>query len=235
MKTKVILFDLDGTLLPMDQTKFVKAYLGGLAKRLAPHGYEPNTLADAIWKGMYAMITNDGAKRNEERFWEAFALAFGEKAREDEPYFERFYIEDFDNVQTSCGFDAKAAETVKALKKKGFRLALATNPVFPSIATEKRMRWAGLDKSDFELFTTYENSRYCKPNLAYYQDILSKLNVSAEDCLMVGNDVAEDMIAKELGMKVFLMPAYLLNKDGADVSGYPQGNFDDLLAYVDGL
>lgn len=235
MKTKVVLFDLDGTLLPMDQNKFIKAYFGGLAKRLAPHGYETNKLVDGIWKGMYAMIKNDGAKRNEEVFWDAFALTFGAKAREDEPHFERFYIEDFDGVQASCGFDSKAAKTVAALKEKGFRVALATNPVFPSIATEKRIRWAGLDKSDFELFTTYENSRYCKPSLAYYKDILEQLNVSAEECLMVGNDVSEDMVAEQLGMKVFLMPACLLNKDGKDVSGYPQGDFDDLLAFVDSL
>lgn len=235
MKTKVILFDLDGTLLPMDQDVFVKAYFGGIAKSLAPHGYEPNVLIDSIWKSTYAMINNDGKKKNEEVFWDFFASVFGEQARADEPKFERFYIEDFDKVQPSCGFNPKAATTLAALKARGFRLALATNPIFPSIATEKRMQWAGLDKNDFELFTTYENSRYCKPNLEYYKDILAQLGVQAEECLMVGNDVSEDMVAEQLGMKVFLMPACLLNKDGKDLSGYPQGDFDDLLAYVDSL
>ncbi len=235
MKTKVILFDLDGTLLPMDQDRFVKAYFGGIAKRLAPHGYEPNKLIDGIWKSTGAMIKNDGKKRNEQVFWDCFASTFGEKARADEPNFEQFYIEDFDKVQVSCGFDSKAAPTIAALKAKGFRLALATNPIFPSIATEKRMKWAGLNKDDFELFTTYENSRYCKPNLEYYKDIVVQLGVSAEECLMVGNDVSEDMVAEKLGMKVFLMPACLLNKENKDLSVYPQGNFDDLLAFVDGL
>ncbi|MBQ8446141.1 MAG: HAD family hydrolase [Clostridia bacterium] len=235
MKTKVILFDLDGTLLPMDQDRFVKAYFGGIARRLAPHGYDPNKLIDGIWKGTGAMIKNDGKKRNEEVFWDCFAVMFGEKARADEPYFEQFYVEDFDKVQPSCGFDPKAAPTIAALKEKGFRLALATNPIFPSIATEKRMKWAGLNKDDFELFTTYENSRYCKPNLEYYKDILAQLDVSAEECLMVGNDVSEDMVAEKLGMKVFLMPACLLNRENKDLSGYPKGDFDDLLAFVDGL
>jgi len=31
----------------------------------------------------------------------------------------------------------------------GFRVALATNPIFPAIATEKRIRWAGLTPEDF--------------------------------------------------------------------------------------
>ena len=235
MKTRVILFDLDGTLLPMDFHVFVKAYFGEIAKRLAQHGYEPNALIDGIWQGMHAMMKNDGKKRNEEVFWDTFVTVFGEQARADEPHFERFYIEDFDKVQAACGFDPKAATTVAALKEKGFRVALATNPVFPSIATEKRMQWAGFNKDDFELFTTYENSRYCKPNLEYYKDILSQLGVRAEECLMVGNDVSEDMVAAQLGMKVFLMPACLLNKDNKDVSAYPQGDFDDLLTYVESL
>ena len=48
---KVVLFDLDGTLLPMDQDEFVKAYFGGIAKKLAPYGYEPNKLVKSIWAG----------------------------------------------------------------------------------------------------------------------------------------------------------------------------------------
>ena len=160
MKTKVILFDLDGTLLPMDQNVFVKAYFGGIAKRLAVHGYDPNTLIDGIWKGTGAMIKNDGVKSNEEVFWDTFARIFGEQSREDEPKFNQFYVEDFDKVQASCGFDPKAAPTVKALKARGFRLALATNPIFPSIATQKRMCWAGLDKDDFELFSSVKTGKF---------------------------------------------------------------------------
>ena len=38
---KTVLFDLDGTLLPMDQDNFVKAYFKNLAIKLAPHGYDP--------------------------------------------------------------------------------------------------------------------------------------------------------------------------------------------------
>lgn len=31
-----ILFDLDGTLLPMDQEVFIKHYFGGITKKCAP-------------------------------------------------------------------------------------------------------------------------------------------------------------------------------------------------------
>ncbi|MBQ9112786.1 MAG: HAD family hydrolase [Clostridia bacterium] len=232
MSTKMVLFDLDGTLLPMEQKVFVKTYLGMLARRLAPHGYDPEELARAIWTGTEAMVANDGGKRNEEVFWDKFAGIFGEEARADEPLFERFYIEEFDNVQPSCGYNPKAAEAVEQIKTMGYRVALATNPLFPSIATEKRIRWAGLTPDTFELFTSYENSRYCKPNPEYYKDVIASLGVSAEECLMVGNDVGEDMIAERLGMKVFLLTDCMINKNGEDISKYPHGSFDELLTFV---
>ena len=232
MSIKAVLFDLDGTLLPMDQDTFIKAYLGGMAKKLAPHGYDPEVLVKAVYAGMKAMTGNDGSCTNETAFWTAFTGILGEKAREDIPIFDEFYRNEFQNVKDICGFLPEAAQTVRKLKEMGYRVALATTPMFPSIATESRIRWAGLEPEDFEIFTTYENYHFCKPNLNYYREVVEKLGVKPEECLMVGNDVGEDMVTEELGMKVFLMPADLINKVGKDISKYPQGNFEDLLAFV---
>lgn len=114
-------------------------------------------------------------------------------------------------------------------------MVLATNPIFPAVATRKRVVWAGLSVNDFELVTTYENSHSCKPNPAYYREILQKIGVSSEACLMVGNDVTEDMVAKTLGMKVFLLTDCLINKDNLDISRYPNGGYDELIAYIQNL
>ena len=237
MSIKAVLFDLDGTLLPMDQDIFVKAYFGGLVTALAPVGYDPKELVDAIWAGTAAMIKNDGSKTNEERFWERFTSIYGERSRDDEPFFTAFYESEngFDKVQSVLGYTPLAKETVSLVKSLGLRVALATNPIFPAIATEKRIRWAGLSPSDFELYTTYENSRFCKPNLAYYKEIIEKLGISAEECLMVGNDVGEDMIAEKLGMKVFLLTDCLINKTKIDVSIYPNGSFPMLSRFIKSL
>lgn len=235
MSIKVVLFDLDGTLLPMDQDTFIKAYLGGMAKKLAAYGYHPDELVKAVYVGMKAMTANDGTKTNEVAFWNAFTGILGEHVREDMPIFDDFYRNEFQNVKNICGFLPEAVQTVRKLKEMGYRVALATTPMFPRIATESRIRWAGLEPEDFELFTTYENYHYCKPNLNYYREVVEKLGVTPEECLMVGNDVGEDMVTEELGMKVFLMPADLINKVGKDLSKYPQGDFADLLAYVENL
>lgn len=232
MSITTVLFDLDGTLLPMDQEIFVKAYFGGLAKRLAPHGYEAKALIDGIWKGTAAMVKNDGSKRNEDAFWDTFTALFGEKAKTDTPHFDAFYRENFDNVAASCGYSPKAREVIDLLKENGIRTVLATNPIFPAIATEKRMRWAGLSPDDFAYYTTYENSCHSKPNPDYYRDILSHLDLSPEECIMVGNDVEEDMVAAKLGMRVFLLTDCLISRNATDISQYPHGGFDDLIDYL---
>lgn len=235
MSIKTVLFDLDGTLLPMDQDVFIKSYFGLLAKKLANHGYEPKKLIASVWEGTMRMIANDGTRTNEEAFWDYFRGIYGDGVMADLSLFDAFYRNEFQQVQNVCGFDKRAGETIKILKEKGLRLVLATNPIFPAVATESRMRWAGFDKNDFELYTTYENSRYSKPNLAYYTDILDSVGAKAEECIMVGNDVSEDMVTRKLGMKVFLMTHSLINKHKEDISVYPHGSFQELSGYIDSV
>ena len=232
MSIKVVLFDLDGTLLPMDQDTFIKAYFGGLAKKLAGHGYHPEMLVKSIWAGTEAMIKNNGEGTNEEIFWNSFSGFFGDKVYEDALYFDEFYRTDFQKVANVCGFTPLAAEVIQALKEADTRIVLATNPLFPAIATHSRMRWAGLRPEDFELVTTYENSSYCKPNLKYYEEILEKISVAPEECLMIGNDVSEDMVTEKLGMKTFLLTDCLINKENVDISAYPNGSFGELMEYL---
>ena len=81
--------------------------------------------------------------------------------------------------------------------------------------------------------TTYENIGFCKPNPDYYLEVARRIGVNPRECLMVGNDVGDDMVAEGLGMKVFLLTDCLINKDGVDISRYPRGSFDALNAYID--
>ena len=58
---KHILFDLDGTLLPMSQDKFVECYMTLLSRYFIPHNIKPEALTSAIWKGVGAMVQNNGS------------------------------------------------------------------------------------------------------------------------------------------------------------------------------
>ena len=220
-----VLFDLDGTLLPMVQEDFVRAYFAKLASFAAPYGYEAKSLIDTLWKGTAAMVQNDGAKTNREAFWDTFVSGFGEQARAHAAVFEKFYATDFNLAQNACGFAPEAAETVEFLKAKGIRRVLATNPIFPAVATQARIRWAGLHAEDFEFITTYENSRHCKPNPAYFADILEQIGCRAEECLMVGNDAVEDLAAREVGIPVFLLTPCLINPKERELGDVPHGDF----------
>ena len=232
---KAVLFDLDGTLLPMDQEVFVKDYLKRMAAFLAPHGYDPERLVKAVWMGTGAMVKNDGASRNEDLFWRMFDGVMEKDTSQDSALFDEFYRGEFQKSKNSCGFQPAAAPAVREIRDMGYRVILATNPLFPAIATQSRIRWAGLEPEDFELVTTYENARFCKPNPEYYREILGKLSLDASDCLMVGNDVTEDMVAETLGMGVFLLTDCLINRRGEDISRYPSGSFPELLQYIRSL
>lgn len=230
---KAVLFDLDGTLLPMDQDAFLKAYFKGLVTKLAPLGYDPKRLVDVIWKATGAMVMNQGIGTNEEVFWQCFQAAFGAESSRDLPVFEDFYRNEFQNVRYSCGFAEEAGRIVSQLKDRGITVILATNPLFPALATHSRIRWAGMEPEDFALVTTYENARFSKPNPDYYREILHTMGLAPEECLMVGNDVTEDMMTRELGMRVFLLTDCLINKEGKDIDQYPHGGFRELRQYLD--
>ena len=232
MSIKAVLFDLDGTLLPMDYDGFLQLYFGNLAKRMAKYEYDPDELVKNICTGTKAMVMNDGSCMNETRFWDVIAGIYGVDVLQDKVLFDDFYREEFIKAKVACGFEPMAKETVELVKKLGMKTALATNPIFPMIATRQRMDWAGLKKEDFELCTTYENIGVSKPNPAYYTEIAKRLDVAPEECLMVGNDVAEDMVAAKAGMKVFLLTDCLLNKKEEDISKYPQGGFAKLQEFI---
>ena len=71
------------------------------------------------------------------------------------------------------------------------------------------------------------------PNPANYRDILAQLGKRPQNCLMVGNDVSEDMIpARAVGMQVFLLEDCLINKSGEALEQFPRGGFAELKDFL---
>lgn len=227
------IFDLDGTLLPMpNQELFLDAYYKALTIKMAPYGFDPQKLLKAVFIGVYAMLDNDGTSTNDIKFWKAFEGELGPEIRKLEPVFDDFYRNEFSAARQATFTHPLAKECIKLLKEKGYQIILATNPLFPPVATYNRINWAGLEPEDFVLITTYDNSSYCKPNLNYYREILDKLNLDPKDCIMVGNDVKEDMCAAALGMDTFLLKECLICEEGVDISHLKQGGFEELLEFI---
>jgi len=232
MTVKAILFDLDGTLLPIDLKTFQLTSGRLFCEKMVAHGYDPAKLGEAQWSGIHAMSSNDGSQLNRDVYFERMREIYGPELDKDIPLFFEYYEKEFNNVKEICGFNPEAGPAVQKLKDMGFRLVMATNAWFPRAGIEARLRWAGVDADLFEFMTLMENSHFCKPNLGYYQEILDRLQLPAEECLMVGNDVQEDMVAEKLGMQLFLMTGDLINRDGSDVSSIPQGGFEELFQFI---
>lgn len=237
--TKVIntiFFDLDGTLLPMDQDAFIKYYAHGLMEKCLPVFKErTRELILVLMKSIEIMGKNDGSKTNEEAFWEYFLPIVNMKREEIEPFLSSFYDKEFKIIMNACSPTPKANYAIKTLKEKGYRVVLTTNPYFPKIATWNRIKWAGMDPNDFEFITVYENSSFCKPNVKYYEEVISKLNLNKENILMVGNDVLEDCVIQNIGIPCYLIKDCLINNNNLPLDAKYQGNIDDFVKFVDSL
>lgn len=224
-----ILFDLDGTLLPMEVENFTNIYFKLLAKKAVPYGFEPKPLVDAVWGGTKAMMQNDGSVKNIRRFWAVFGERLGEKALALKDEFDAFYREEFHGVRAATEENPLAKKLIEGLKAKGYTLALATNPLFPLDGVKTRLSWISLSAEDFSHVTSYENSSYCKPNPQYFSDILKQLGKKPEECLMVGNDAREDLGAVQAGIRTCLITDCLDNPDGIALDGVETFSFADFV------
>lgn len=228
-----LLFDLDGTLLPMELESFTNTYFKLLAKKAAPYGYEPEALVAAVWKGTKAMVMNDGSRPNDQRFWEVFAGELGNEVLDLRPVFDKFYAEEFNGAKIATRENPLAKKAVEAARKSGLTVVLATNPLFPAVGVATRLGWLGLSPEDFSYVTTYENSSYCKPNPAYYTQLLERIGKRPEECLMAGNDVREDALAAgKAGLGAYLITDCLENARGDDISGIAHGSFEEFMKYA---
>ncbi|HIX31133.1 MAG TPA: HAD family hydrolase [Firmicutes bacterium] len=229
-----ILFDLDGTLLPMDQNDFIKAYVTQLCRRYVPCGYDKDAIIKALWTGTAAMVKNDGTCTNEDRFWAAFDALLSDTApiRSSIP---SFYTTEFDAVKEIAAPSPLAREIVDTLRGKGYDLILATNPLFPAEGVRTRLSWIGLAPEDFSLITTYDNSTFCKPFPGYYQEILQKTGKTPAQCRMVGNNPLDDMSAAKLGLDVYLVTDYIENEKDLPIDAFPQGSLASVLAWSEAL
>ena len=226
---KAIMFDLDGTLLPMDQNVFLKEYLKRLAAFVAPHGIPPEKMAEYTMAATEYMIRNDGSRYNKEAFWENFFKFIGADRKELIEITDEFYLGKFKEVKDHVGTNSLARNIVEAAGAKGRKVVLATNPVFPMAAQLERISWIGLKESDFELITSYDNSKFCKPNPNYYREICEKIGVAPEECLMIGNDERDDMkAASEAGMRCFLITDCRIMSDHFVWTG-ERGSFEQAL------
>lgn len=214
---KIILFDLDSTLLQMNQDLFLKKYFFLVGEKAKELGYNKEDFMKVFIKSAYSIIDNDGSQTNEELFWSNIKKEYPEISYLKEQ-FMKFYMEEFNSISEIVYKSSLPNDIIHLFKEKGYRIILATNPLFPVIATYQRMKWAGLNPKDFDYITTYEECRYCKPNRKYYLEIFEKMNISMEESIMVGNDTTDDFLDLPEGIKKILITDYLICKPNEPIT-----------------
>lgn len=233
-KITTILFDLDGTLLGMNTDEFTDKYFKLIYLKMKTTIFDPDLVMYGMQKAVLTMLNNDGAITNEELFWNSFSKATKIERNDIENVFMDFYLNDFKNLKTCTVANPLYKDIIKTLKENNYQLIIATNPVFPIQATMQRIEWAGLDINDFKLITTYENSKFCKPNLNFYLDIINYLNLSKEEILMIGNDVDEDGVIEKLGIPCYIIEDFLINKQNKTLPLY-HSNVEEFKNFINAL
>ena len=203
-KIRAILFDLDGTLLDSNMQVLLPKYYQLLSARMA-NLIPPQEFIARLQQASEAMMFNDGQRTNQEVFAAAFYPLAGYSQQDLEPILLDFYAREFPTLRKYTGHKPEARPVVQAAFDLGYDVVVATNPLFPATAIEQRLEWAGVADLPYRLVTTYENSRACKPNRIYFEQIMEQTGHSAGECLMVG-DEDWDMVAAHLGLATFLIP-----------------------------
>ncbi len=233
MKIKAILFDMDGTLLPMDMDKFINLYFKELGKIMIPFGFTPDELKTKLFAGIKAMYKNDGHQSNMAAFWEVLAAGHENLNLEEViAVTDAFYSNEFHRVKSCTDKNPLAVKAIALAHEKSEKVILSTNPLFPMAAQESRLSWVGLKPEQFDLITSYESDSYCKPNPQYFISICERMNLRPEECLMIGNDELEDMhCASSLGMQCYLVTDWMIPREGFSWNG-PKGTFEELIEYL---
>lgn len=225
-----ILFDLDGTLVHFEFEDFLKAYLKAIGRRVSEF-IDPQAFLAQLLASSDAMVRSlDGAKTNRDVFMEHFFTGLRRAPDELMPVIDAFYDEDFPRLRDVLAVmpHPLARPMLEELIDRGYDVVIATNPVFPANAIEERMRWGGIDGLPYAHVTSYEISHYCKPNTEYYAEILDTVGREPHECLMVGNDTCEDLVAVDLGITTYLVEDYALDKGPFRRDPDYRGRFADL-------
>jgi len=228
-----LLFDLDDTLIDTNLEAFVPAYFQALAQCLGERVL-PTVMLRSLVHGMALMNENADPTRTLQEVFEAdFYANLGIPKEELIAELDKFYDEVFPALVVHTRPRLDAALLINWAIECGYRVAIATDPLFPRKATYHRLRWAGFNPEQFELVSTYEDFHFTKTYPAYYAEMLGRLGWADGPVLMVGDNVQRDLLpANQLGLKTYLVDGEAGSSPGF-VAG--SGRLGDLQPWLESI
>ena len=225
-----LLFDIDGTLLPLDQEVFTATFVRLACEFFANDPVGGKHLPEYMTECVRSIVENDGSVTDETRFWTTMETFLPGKSVSVRKSFVRFYETAFQAAKNVSRPDPRIPSLLRKWKAEGYAMYVVSSPIFPRFVQDMRLAWTGFPDPE-ELFsdvTCSENASYGKQNPAFYLEFCERNSLKPEDCLMIGNDADEDGAAAETGMPVFLLTDCLLNRSGREISRFPNGSWKDL-------
>lgn len=226
---QAILFDIVGTLTKVDVADFMRNYLGILAPRFA-HLLPPDKFSKQLIKALeIAKNEPKSGQTNMQTFYDDFSKATGQSFHTLRPIFEEFYESDFPTLRCLIQAVPQGVKVVEYAIQQGFLTAVASNPLMPLTAMWEQVRWAGLTPEHFKVIPAMDTFHYCKPHLGFYREVAESLGVKPDSCLLV-SEHTEDIICRELGMKLFFVGT--VETLGSEVQTDYVGQLDDLFRLI---
>jgi len=204
---KAVLFDLDETLLGNPTDSFIRGYIGHLTQYfMARCGVDPSpTIRKAI--PIIAGIRT-GDRDNLDIFLTMLQPVFDRSKQEVHQLFEEFYAEEYPKLRSLTAPGERSAEIIDRTRGAGYKVVIATNPLYPENAIRQRLEWAGLtpDFAAYDFVTTAEAMHFAKPNPAYYGEILARIGLEPDEVVMVGDHLINDkQAASVIGIRTVTM------------------------------
>ena len=234
--SKTLLIDLDNTLLRNEMDTFVPAYLQGLANRLASYA-DPKEMTRTLLAATHQMTQNQQPDLSlMEVFDAAFYPVLNVKKADVQPVIDDFYEEDFPNLRGLTSPQPEAVGLVTQALEKGYRIGIATNPLFPLTAIKQRLNWAGFppDQYHFDLIPSYSGFHFSKPNPAYFAEFLAQMGWPEGPVVMIGDEADQDIAgARQLGIAVFWTPSQPAASWTRSEPEPPRGGLAEVLPWLE--
>lgn len=225
-KLTTLLFDLDGTLVTLQRRGLELRFMLRAFRRFWP-AIPPWRFRRAFWEAAERLQVHGTEKTN----YQVFLETLGVHSRSDLATLDRivreFLVQDFPHLSDRFVPVSGALETLELARRLGYRVVLATNPVWPLDAVRTRLRAGGLGGFQFDFISHSEVMTCCKPDTRYYRQLLDRLQTPGEECLMIGNDPRKDLPAKEAGIRTFLIGVH-----PPDARMDASGTLEDLRARI---
>ncbi|WP_433633615.1 HAD family hydrolase [Nocardia sp. CA-120079] len=203
---RTVLWDLDGTLVRLHRRRF-KALMPLAAAQAFRELSPPHRFLRVLPGVLKQVRANDTEHTNTDLMVRLLAERLRVTPEAVASQLKSLAETGFPRLRRCFPAEPSALHTVTRLRESGTVQVVATNPLWPDSTVTTRLGWGGYDPSVFTFRTSGENMRRSKPRIEFYRELLDRLGAEPRECVMIGNDAANDAPAALLGIPVFLVNA----------------------------